>query len=310
MGFGRRSARSAEEELNSKLRPSPPPPHGVYHALCTEASPCQEWFSVQDPLNQRIIDIPASFAPGSACILCCKVVLTLLATACLALGVWIAEEKAFFFAYLTNLSLILSVLYLWTSLYLTYTAYRVTQPSIAARGTVALSWILFEGGVHAQVVASILWWTFVVGSMRELTMAVWEWHTVYGLASHGGVALLCLVDGLMLNRIPVRLTHWWGVSLPVDLLYLLWTLVHHYADIGNPTSGDDSVNDAIYTVLNWNDPVPTGLLAAGILFVIGPLVYLLLWTLSAYHFWCCCQGVRRRYVSKEDASSGDYVAHV
>jgi hypothetical protein len=80
--------------------------------------------------------------------------------------------------------------------------------------------------------------------------------------AHGGVALLILVDGMVLHRIPLRWCHYYIAVLPFQVSYIIWSIYHALGtDIGNPNnlnndSEEDDDDDAIYRPLNWKkDPI-------------------------------------------------------
>jgi hypothetical protein len=108
---------------------------------------------------------------------------------------------------------------------------------------------------------------------------------------HGGVALLVLIDGLLLHRIPLRWSHYYLAVIPFQLCYVVWSLVHSLlTDIGNPNEADEArennlpeYDDAIYGSLNWKDDALGGAITAfAAIFVGGPIVFTLLWILSVY----------------------------
>jgi hypothetical protein len=118
--------------------------------------------------------------------------------------------------------------------------------------------------------------------------------------SHGVVAVLVFLDGLFVNSIPLRLRHWFEFVMPVDLLYIIWSVLHSSLvfGIGNPDNQDEDPetnDDLIYTVLDWGqEPAQTGVMAALIVLVLSPVIYLLLWGVSSF---------RRRHVT--DANADD-----
>ena len=123
--------------------------------------------------------------------------------------------------------------------------------------------------------------------------------TFLRISEHGGLLLLVLIDATMVNRIPYRLQHYWGVLL-VEITYLLWTVIHGLAtDLGNPNRSDndpETNDDTIYGVLDWENDWQTALIyGCGTVFVLGPILYSIMWSLS--------NGVckdRRKYVDSID----------
>merc|ERR1712232_555222 len=87
-------------------------------------------------------------------------------------------------------------------------------------------------------------------------------------------------DGLVVNRIPVRLRHWTELSLPFYLAYSMWTVLQSplVFDVNNPDHEDD---DKIYPILDWDaSPKMAVVLVSMIVFVFSPIVHGILWGLS------------------------------
>jgi len=100
------------------------------------------------------------------------------------------------------------------------------------------------------------------------------------------------VDGMLVNRIPLRLQHWYAL-LVVDMAYMVWTVIHGLlTDVGNPNRKDD---DIIYGVNNWKDYWKMSLFWACIVcFVVRPIMYVLLWWFGNNGL-CCAD--RRKYIN-------------
>ena len=98
---------------------------------------------------------------------------------------------------------------------------------------------------------------------------------------HGGFMVLVLLEGLVLNSIPLRVKH---IAFPtlVAILYCIWTLLHAFFDIGNPLESDNDAatdDDAIYGVVNWRKrPELSAGVAIIATFVVQPILFLTLWT--------------------------------
>ena len=83
------------------------------------------------------------------------------------------------------------------------------------------------------------------------------WLPVYDVLHDGGttgttnvlrhevIFVLVWMDGLVVNRIPVRLRHWVEICLPAFLAYLIWTILQSplVFEMENPYEEDD---DQIY----------------------------------------------------------------
>jgi hypothetical protein len=263
--------------------------------LRSEVNPCQSFFQPDDGTGQKI-DVRASFAPDSLLALTWKLFANALGIFTLIYS-WIETGTAsFYLAYLTHWSLIAAIAYLLASLYQTVRSTKISQPigeSSTACG-ISTTWILFAVAAHAEAMIAILFWLLVYDFDSEGQI------TFLDIMPHGGMVIVVWVDGLVVNRIPVRWTHWWGGALPFEITWAVWSIFHSVMfDIGNPNASDgDENDDAIYEALDWkNDTGYAAGLTLVALFIGGPIVYSVIWLCSWYKWPCCCRGGnRRRYV--------------
>jgi hypothetical protein len=100
---------------------------------------------------------------------------------------------------------------------------------------IRFTWVLFELAVHLGAGATLLFRYFMFDPDEPL-------KSYYALATHGGLWILILLDGLVVNRIPLRWMHYFGIIMPVEASYGLWTYVQYATQIGNPDTngGDDA----------------------------------------------------------------------
>jgi hypothetical protein len=286
-------------ETSTQHRPAIDPlPHNpqIGPHFRSEINPCQSWFHVKDPVNGRLSNIPETFAPASGYAFLCKV--TFLSICVLTL-IWCnihGGDPGFYFAYFTNWGVLWCNVYACMSLLNTVLASRTEQPAadkpVGCR--IRLTWILLTAAAHNTAMASILFWPVVFDR---------ENHTTYAtVAPHGFLTLLVMADGSYVNRIPLRWMHYFGVALPIALLFTLWSYLHDVLKIGNPDNNDSDPttnDDAIYeNVLEWNHHWTTALTCTVVaMFFLGPIVFGLLWLLST---GCCCCNDTRRYVDDVD----------
>jgi len=101
--------------------------------------------------------------------------------------------------------------------------------------------------------------------------------------SHGITFIFVIIDGLILNRAPIRLKQLLMVIF-VPIFYIIWTIIHSFTDIGNPWRTDedpDTDDDALYGVLNWNQrPTQTAINSCVVILFVSPLVFHIFWFLS------------------------------
>jgi hypothetical protein len=265
--------------------------------FCAEIDPRQNWFHVKDPVNGRVLDIPESFAPASCPAFVWKFFYCAGCIATMAYTMIESTDVAFYFAFLTNIGVLFTVLYSILSVLNTILASRTGQPSpdqpVGLR--IRLTWILFTDAAHFSFVATLLFWPLVFDpGNTDVT-----YETV---GPHGVLFILTCIDGFYVNRIPFRLMHWYGFVLPLDLAYLVWTILQSFLGIKNPEQDNDPTtnDDAIYTVLDWKHDWQTALFwSLMTLFVIGPILFILLWLVSTGSC-CCCKKDPRKYVDSVD----------
>jgi hypothetical protein len=268
-----------------------------------EVNPCQSWFHVQDPVNQRVLDVPASFAPAS-----CKTFLwkVLYSGTCIGTMIWamIASTPYFYFAYLTNWGVLWCTLYsamsVLNSVMATHTPQPAEDKSVGLR--IRLTWILFTLGSHGSAAATLLFWPLIYDPATTNV-------TYLTVAPHGVLLILTCFDGFYVNRIPLRWMHYCGIVLPMNICYLLWSVIHDRLDIGNPNNSDNDPttnDDAIYpNVLEWNYDWQKALLWSVLsIVVVGPVIFSILWNISLGF----CSKDTRKYVPteqpKEDVEEG------
>lgn len=171
------------------------------------------------------------------------------------------------------------------------------------------TWFFGALGTHIAFIAACLYWflDFQPGKTEVTFVRVSE---------HGGLLFLVLIDATIVNRIPYRLQHYWGVLL-VECLYVVWNVIHGLAtDLGNPNRSDndpETNDDTLYPVLDWEDDWQGALMYSCLtVFILGPILYSIMWSLS--------NGVctdRRKYVEDErdqrptvdDVEEGSVVAN-
>ena len=261
-----------------------------------ELSPCQEWFTAYWA-SFLVLDIPATFCPRSLGALIWKTSNTVFTVTCLVYN-WIdTDTPSFYLAYWSHLTLLLNALYTILSCCNTY--FPVPQPGSDHRlgWRLKLTWAIFVLVSHASVVVTIFYW-----------IAVWspgEPVAFPNLTTHGVTMVTCLVDGLLVNRIPLKIHHWICLIVPYDLTYLIWSLIHAAAGIGNPNEDIedlDEADEAIYTSLNWSkDPGTAAIYVVLVILVMGPIIFMTQWYLGT-NGCCCCPKNRLRFLSTSSSS--------
>jgi len=143
---------------------------------------------------------------------------------------------------------------------------------------IRLTWIMFTIAAHVEIMVTLLYWVLVyqpgVTTVRYTT-----------ISNHGIICVLVWIDGLVLNRIPIRMKHWYRMALPFELAFVLWSILHAKVFPND---------EALYNVLDWNESWETALMYSVIsVLPLGFILYCLLWVASNYNpfhycFYSCC----------------------
>ena len=97
---------------------------------------------------------------------------------------------------------------------------------------------------------SITWAFFTLAAVSQMVVTCMYWLLVYedeasneSILKHGVVFVLVWLDGLVVNKIPVRLRHWMEICFPVFLAYAIWTVLQSplVFEVDNPYEGDDQI---------------------------------------------------------------------
>jgi hypothetical protein len=175
------------------------------------------------------------------------------------------EHSWFFLAYLTRWTSLVSIAYFMASFTLT-----LRSSSTGANRHMKITWILFSLACTMGVEVSIVYW----GAIYDP-----EWGIKFhNFMTHGGLAFFVVIDGLVLNRTPVRLKHVVVTQL-FAILYAIWSIIQNVVLRHNPEDDDD--DDAIYDVLKWREETGAAVLTfLVLLLVLLPLLHVIFWALS------------------------------
>jgi len=236
-------------------------------------------------VNGRIIDVQKSFAPQPWFLSAIPKVLAFVVTIdCLIRDVlfYNGEELYFYMAYAENWCLALSLLYLAMSTFSSLW-FLPKQPVPGEEGVqfhIGLTWSLYPIAVITSGVNILFYWIFIADSNDG---AVSEFD-YFAILKNGGILLLLIIEGQIVNRIPIRWSHLIWAEL-VLCIYMGWTFVHGmFIDIGNPEISETSDgNEPIYGILNWTNQDLCFQTALGWLVVltgVAPAVFFALYVLS------------------------------
>jgi hypothetical protein len=259
------------------------------------------WFSLQE--GDKTLDIPASFGSTTLPVRVIKFCLMgwTLGTLIYKWSTY-SDNPDFFLAYLTHWGLIFATLWLMTSF--VNSLVPPSQPiNKLPHDSISLwtkySWLMFEVAAQFTFVVTVLYWT--LDYQPGVTKI-----TYVNLFAHGVDMILVWIDGLVINRIPVR---WKHVFLPMFLAacYVAWLVIHQVlTDIGIPGEGDgnpETNDDLIYPAVDFETKTTfSSVLCVMVVLVFVPLVHWLLWGLSL-GCPCQCNGSTRRYLSADPNKS-------
>lgn len=119
-----------------------------------EWNPCQDFYSVHDPVTDRIIDVPESFAPLSFLAVFGKM---LTATVTIGTFVWSLLDRdniPFGFAYLSFWTMTVQSLYHILSLSNSILASSIDQPQNYIQGRPKATWWFFNTSLAASIIVA------------------------------------------------------------------------------------------------------------------------------------------------------------
>ena len=205
---------------------------------------------------------------------------------------WTTTEYAYWFlAYLTQWTLLLSCIYMTCSfLVSTMTVPRTDIQETHPRqwALIKIVWILYTIASAAGATVAVLYWVFIYDYGRGTP------PSYYTIMSHGIAFLVVLLDGMIVNSIPLRLKHF-VFTLCYGVLFITWSIIQAFAYIDNPekTSSDEDPSEALYSILDWiNTPKTAAIISVIANFFALPLFSILFWFISM----SCC----RKYVDEKE----------
>jgi hypothetical protein len=273
---------------------------------CTPTfQPVDVLYNTDGYAETRIIDIPAAFSPpvgmttknkavfgcAKAAVIIWKLVVFLFILMTFLAG-FVPYPNAIWFAYLTNWALFIAMIYSGFSLVNSIFPVATTSSSDSnddgnkntGEATPILSirtkitWTLFTLAAVAQSMVTVLYWALLhppgLPALFLTSMII----------LHGGVCVLILIDGLMVNRIPIRFRHWLEFCLPLFASWVIWSIIQSPIGLDLNNAYMDLVgldDDKIYPVVDWEEkPLMTLALVLTCGLVVSPIVHFALAALS------------------------------
>lgn len=265
-------------------------------------------FGLQEPQDpSKTIDVVRTFQPQSRRSAFIKLFFLCFGVGSLVQFLWTEEHKTFFFAFVSNWSYLVVLVYFSLScLWIVVTPPATPEENAGLFRFVQWTWILYSLSLSIEIAVAILFWALDYDPDKTIT---------YGtVVLHGVMVLLLIVDGVLLNRTPVRFRQCIAVTV-YTLTYTLFTVLHGLTNMGNPKRHDndpETDDDALYTVVSWNHRPVQAIIFSIILVLLGPpLMFTITWSLSAMGNIGCCRfdGSRRRYLPAipEDQPSSSFL---
>lgn len=198
------------------------------------------------------------------------------------------EYPYWFMAYISYWTMFYSCVYMTLSL---ASSYLVCLPNNEPNFFIKATWVMYPVAVVHGISVVILFWA------TEYNPDTYN-ISYFIVVSHGLSLAASLVDGVLINKVPVRLVHY-AFCLTFGLLFIGWSIIQGLIPIDNPnkTDGDD---ESLYSILDWaEDPLQAAIVVVLVMFVAFPIFTLVFWGLSLWG--------RRYVVEEKDAKSAGAV---
>jgi len=248
-------------------------------------------FSLQES-NGRYVDVTNSFAPESPRfhhVLLLRVGLLVWSIVSLALSIISIdqENRSLYLAYLTRQGLVISICYQIAACIVTIHRKSLSQPNRDSQYEpsvlVKVMWFLYFLATPLEIIITILYWVLEYPT-KDISPS---YVTIF---VHGILAILLLIDGNLIARIPLRIKQVLGMLI-YAVLYLIWTVIHGVIGIGNGSED----GDLLYDVIDWKEkPLATAITSIIIVVVVVPIVFIFIWMLSLVSKCSSFNGGRRQ----------------
>jgi hypothetical protein len=268
---------------------------------------------IQDKLLGKSIDLQESFCPTSRAVQVGKAANSSLVVCAFLFSIWQFDGPfvSGYMKYYEHIGLLLSTLYMMLSMMNSLLGVRQPWLTVTAvQGRVRWSWMLFIVASHIECIMSVVYWSLLYepGVTRISFLIVMK---------YGGVACQVVLDGLYVNRIPLRWMFFWGLLWLLDIVYVLYSVLYSFyltrddttavlpvpgQQVVQPTSQEET-QAALYPSLDWKGDWQYALIFS-VIFVcaLSPAVHLFLWLSSLYRWpfcLCCRQEYRRYFVARK-----------
>lgn len=144
------------------------------------------------------------------------------------------------------------------------------------------TWSLFSLAFPFELVITVLFWVLVYdGGAVDYT----------GLILHGIAWIVIGIDGILINRIPMKMKQFIFCET-IAICYTVWSVLHSVLNVGTPYD-EEGEDGPIYDAVDWKNDTGFAVgLALALLFIGNPIVYLFCRALS--------RALPMRYICNDD----------
>jgi len=244
------------------------------HRFCSEFK--RPMFDIEELRKEETVtlDINASFHIGRGIrswVGAIKLLTFFISIASLVYGFAVHPYPFWYPVFLTHWGVVFCIMYLGGSFLLT-TRSSSECNSVEATRLVKFTWLFYSVAAVMGCCIAVLYWAFV---FKPSTHSI----NLNNCMTHGGCLLIVLLQGLLVDHVPLRIKHNFVGTFAIACVYASWLALQNLVVKYNPM--EDADDDALYDAIKWREnTVPTIILTAGVLFVAIPLFTILLWTLS------------------------------
>ena len=169
--------------------------------------------------------------------------------------------------YVSYWTLLYTCIYLFFSFVLSLTKH----PSM---WLINITWVMFLVVIVKGIVVVLLFWG------TEYDWSSGKPPTTFKVMSHGVTWTLAMIDGMIINKIPIRLKHYYIVLLFTSI-FMIWTIIQGLIPIDNPWTTSEDNTERLYVILDWeNEPIQAIIISCIVLFVALPFFTIIFWSIS------------------------------
>lgn len=249
-------------------------------------------FQTKDPATGRVLDIPESFAPDATFAIVFWKLLLIAMTVGYILYDWIVEgpkdQPVFYLAFPTHWVFLFCAVYAVFSLCNTLWAFRTPQPDERVGWRIALTWVFSELALHSVILMAVVRSIDALVPHQEDHASAGDIQENQNTIAAVVLSFLVAFDACVVNRIPFRWLHWFFYVLPVESLWVIWSVLHQLVfDLGNPYN-EDPQDNKLFNHVNWEEePIESIIYCVAVLVGAGFVIFGVLWLISIYQLPCC-----------------------